>query len=289
MIHSQSALSGGPFLRVNCSAIPPELIDSQLFGHERGVFTGAVEARQGWFERADGGTLLLDEVGELPLAAQVRLLRILQDGWMERVGGHEPVHVECTYRRGNTPGPSGHGSRRSVPGGPLVPYCRISSPSATSAPAPGGHSGVGEALCRPRGNTVRATVCSVDTGGHPPANVLSVAGEHSRIGCGHRIAEQSWATANDWKWRKRLGATVKPAVVSPVAVASSNGAPRADGVLSLDEAMRRRIERVLAVTHGRIEGRRGTAALLKINPHTLRARMRKLGIDWAKYRVEEEA
>ena len=93
MIHSQSALSGGPFLRVNCGAIPPELIDSQLFGHERGAFTGAVEARQGWFERADGGTLLLDEVGELPLAAQVRLLRILQDGWMERVGGHEPVHV----------------------------------------------------------------------------------------------------------------------------------------------------------------------------------------------------
>ena len=93
MIHSQSPRADGPFLRVNCGAIPPELIDSQLFGHERGAFTGAVESRQGWFERADGGTLLLDEIGELPLAAQVRLLRILQDGWMDRVGGHDAMHV----------------------------------------------------------------------------------------------------------------------------------------------------------------------------------------------------
>ena len=94
MLHTQSPRSSGPFLRVNCGAIPADLIDSQLFGHERRAFHRvAVEARQGWFERADGGTLLLDEVGELPLAAQVRLLRILQDGWMERVGGHEPVHV----------------------------------------------------------------------------------------------------------------------------------------------------------------------------------------------------
>ena len=94
VIHAQSERRDGPFLRVNCGAIPMELIDSQLFGHEKGSFTGAVETRQGWFERADGGTLLLDEVGELPLAAQVRLLRILQDGWLERVGGHQAIHVD---------------------------------------------------------------------------------------------------------------------------------------------------------------------------------------------------
>ena len=94
VIHSHSARAGHAFLRVNCGAIPPELIDSELFGHERGAFTGATETRPGWFERADGGTLLLDEVGELPLAAQVRLLRILQDGWLERVGGRQPIHVD---------------------------------------------------------------------------------------------------------------------------------------------------------------------------------------------------
>src|SRR5690606_16288372 len=68
---------------------PPELIDSELFGHERGSFTGAVAERKGWFERADGGTLFLDEVAELPPAAQVRLLRVLQDGSYERVGAQE--------------------------------------------------------------------------------------------------------------------------------------------------------------------------------------------------------
>ncbi len=94
LIHNRSKRQAGPFIRVNCGAIPSELIDSQLFGHERGAFTGAVESRQGWFERADGGTLLLDELGELPLAAQVRLLRILQDGWLERVGGHKPINVD---------------------------------------------------------------------------------------------------------------------------------------------------------------------------------------------------
>ena len=93
-IHNRSPRAQGPFIRVNCGAIPHELIDSQLFGHEKGAFTGAVETRKGWFERADGGTLLLDELGELPLAAQVRLLRILQDGWLDRVGGQRPISVD---------------------------------------------------------------------------------------------------------------------------------------------------------------------------------------------------
>jgi transcriptional regulator with GAF, ATPase, and Fis domain len=93
-IHTRSARSTGPFLRVNCGAIPPELIDSQLFGHERGSFTGASDQRKGWFERAEGGTLFLDEIGELPLAAQVRLLRVLQEKTIERVGGQETIHVD---------------------------------------------------------------------------------------------------------------------------------------------------------------------------------------------------
>ena len=92
-IHTHSSHRAGPFIRVNCGAIPTELIDSELFGHERGSFTGASTRRQGWFERADGGTLFMDEIGELPLAAQVRLLRVLQDGLVQRVGGERPVPV----------------------------------------------------------------------------------------------------------------------------------------------------------------------------------------------------
>jgi transcriptional regulator with GAF, ATPase, and Fis domain len=93
-IHSRSKRGSGPFIRVNCGAIPPELIDSHLFGHEKGSFTGAAEQRKGWFERADGGTLFLDEIGELPLPAQVRLLRVMQDHQVERVGGQQTVHVD---------------------------------------------------------------------------------------------------------------------------------------------------------------------------------------------------
>jgi len=92
--HRRSRRSAGPFLRVNCGAIPPELADSELFGHERGSFTGASAQRKGWFERADGGTLFLDEVGELSPAVQVRLLRILQDGTFQRVGGQRQLRVD---------------------------------------------------------------------------------------------------------------------------------------------------------------------------------------------------
>src|SRR4051812_31963992 len=94
MIHARSRRSRGPMIRVNCGAIPPELVDSELFGHERGSFTGATATRLGWFERADGGTLFLDEIAELPLAAQVRLLRVLQDGALERVGSGRSLHVD---------------------------------------------------------------------------------------------------------------------------------------------------------------------------------------------------
>src|SRR4029450_3178364 len=84
-IHEDSTFRNGPFRRVNCGAIPSELIDSELFGHEPGAFTGAVSRRKGWFEQANGGTLFLDEVGELSLPAQVRLLRVLQDGEVVRL------------------------------------------------------------------------------------------------------------------------------------------------------------------------------------------------------------
>src|SRR4051812_42743232 len=92
-IHEHSRFRTGPFRRVNCGAIAPDLIDSELFGHEQGAFTGAISRRKGWFEQADGGTLFLDEVGELSLPAQVRLLRVLQDGDVVRVGAEAPVHV----------------------------------------------------------------------------------------------------------------------------------------------------------------------------------------------------
>jgi formate hydrogenlyase transcriptional activator len=92
-IHKGSSRSARPFIRVNCAAIPPSLIASELFGHEKGAFTGAMQRRLGRFELADGGTIFLDEVGELPMDTQVALLRVLQEREFERVGGSQTVSV----------------------------------------------------------------------------------------------------------------------------------------------------------------------------------------------------
>jgi two-component system nitrogen regulation response regulator NtrX len=92
-IHEASPFAGGPFVKVNCAAIPTELIESELFGHEKGAFTGAAAARRGKFELADGGTLFLDEVGDLHAASQAKLLRVLQEGEFHRVGGERPIRV----------------------------------------------------------------------------------------------------------------------------------------------------------------------------------------------------
>ncbi len=93
-VHRLSERNTAPFIKVNCGAIPPDLIDSELFGHEKGSFTGAVDKKRGRFERAHTGTILLDEVGELTLEAQVRLLRILQNKEIERVGGTKTIAVD---------------------------------------------------------------------------------------------------------------------------------------------------------------------------------------------------
>ncbi len=93
-VHERSPRRARAFVKVSCAAIAPTLIESELFGHEKGAFTGAAARRIGRFELADGGTLLLDEVGELPLEAQTKLLRVLQEQELERVGGHQPVRVD---------------------------------------------------------------------------------------------------------------------------------------------------------------------------------------------------
>lgn len=93
-IHRESGRSDRPLIKVNCAAIPHNLIESELFGHEKGAFTGALKMRKGVFERADGGTLFLDEIGELGLEVQAKLLRALQNGEIQRVGGDKIIHVD---------------------------------------------------------------------------------------------------------------------------------------------------------------------------------------------------
>jgi PAS domain S-box-containing protein len=94
LIHATSLRSTMPFIKVNCGALPAELIEDDLFGHEKGAFTGAIQSRMGRFEKANGGTIFLDEIGELPVVLQPKLLRVLQSGEFERVGGHQTIKVD---------------------------------------------------------------------------------------------------------------------------------------------------------------------------------------------------
>jgi hydrogenase-4 transcriptional activator len=285
-IHKRSRRAAGPVVRVNCGAIPPGLIDSELFGHERGSFTGATSVRKGWFERADGGTLFLDEVGELPLDAQVRLLRILQDGTFERVGGQKPLRVDvrivaATHR--DLHAMVGEGTFRedlwyriSVFPIDLPPLRdRIEDIPALAAhfAARAGKRLGGRPL------TVSADDIELLTAYPWPGNVRELAAVIERaaiLGNGRSLAV-----------REALG----PVAPRPGRMSAKEWSARAQTMIAvnesmtLDAAMRAHIIQALRVTQGRIEGPFGAAARLGINPHTLRARMRKLGVNWAVFRT----
>jgi transcriptional regulator with GAF, ATPase, and Fis domain len=271
-------------VRVNCGAIPPELVDSQLFGHERGAFTGATERRQGWFERADGGTLLLDEIGELPLAAQVRLLRVLQDGALERVGGHETLHVDCrviaaTHR--DLPAMVQQGRFREDLWYRLSVFPIVLPPlreRLEDLPELVRHF-VHRAAVRyvlPEVPVSEADLRLLRSYAWP-GNIRELAAVVDRaaiLGNGKRLDFEAALGPQGY-------APAGPSRVHP----RSPGEPEAPNLPTLGEAMRRHIERALEAAGGRIEGGRGAAALLGINPHTLRSRMRKLGLDWARFRA----
>lgn len=286
LIHMRSPRASGPFLRVNCGAIPMELIDSHLFGHEKGAFTGAVESRPGWFERADGGTLLLDEMGELPPAAQVRLLRILQDGWLERVGGQGPIHVDvrvvaATHRDLAAMVADG-GFRADLWYRIAVFPIRLPPlrERTEDIPALARHFARKAAVrfvlpeVLPTPEDVRL-LC-----GYPwPGNIRELAAVIDRaaiLGDGRRLEV---AAALGIGAGASAGATAPPR-----RAALSAESPQ---LLPLDDVIREHMEAALGACHGRIEGPRGAAAILRVNPHTLRARMRKLKIDWTRFRTAD--
>jgi hydrogenase-4 transcriptional activator len=295
-IHQRSQRASGPFVRVNCGAIPSELIDSQLFGHEKGSFTGAMEQHQGWFERADGGTLFLDEIGELPLAAQVRLLRVLQDHQIERVGGKNTIHVDvrivaATHRdlsnmvrersfredlwyRINVfpiflprlrdrvedlPTLVKHFAQRAADrfGLPMVSPAPEDLLALANYPWPGNVRELGAVI--DRAVILGRGVC------------LDVAGA---LG----LSRQSQPEYDS-------GPTFYEVVPESSSPLRSREVSAADApIVDLNEAMRQHIKKALTACRGRIEGELGAAKMLGINPYTLRARMRKLQIDWDSFR-----
>ena len=145
-IHALSRRRAAPFVEVNCAAIPEELIESELFGHVRGAFTGAVADRRGKFEVADGGTIFLDEIGDMSLKTQAKVLRVLQEQVMEPVGGIDAHQGRRARARRDQQGSAGGDPRRPVPRGPLLPPERHPDLRAAAARAAGRHPAAGRPL-----------------------------------------------------------------------------------------------------------------------------------------------
>jgi hydrogenase-4 transcriptional activator len=305
-IHQRSLRRAMPFIRVNCGAIPSELIDSQLFGHERGSFTGASDQRKGWFERANGGTLFLDEIGELPLAAQVRLLRVLQELQIERVGGEKPIPVDVRIvaathrdlatmvhqrtfredlwyrvnmfpillprlceRENDIPALARHFAKRAAHRFGLTPVelgstelrlliqyrwpgniRELQAVIDRAVILGGGHridvtTSLGNAFIQPRPSQVESTEPTF-----------------------YEVVPESNST-----WRPE----------SPTAGRDANRT-NVEIVGTLDEAIVQCIERALLTSNGQVEGLKGAARVLGINPHTLRGKMRKYHIERERFK-----
>ena len=306
-IHTRSPRASKPFLRVNCGAIPPELIDSQLFGHERGSFTGASDQRKGWFERADGGTLFLDEIGELPLAAQVRLLRVLQEHHIERVGGQETIHVDvrivaATHRDLAT---MVHEKTFREDLWYRINMFPILLPRLCERlediPALAKHF-VRKAAASFGFPYVELSIGDIDRllEYDWPGNIRELQAVIDRAVILGRGVKLDIATALGIGLTQRFTPAVPESdeptfyevipetPASRLAVTASPTISASDTrVDSLNEAIRRHIERALILAKGQIEGKRGAAQVLNINPHTLRAKMRKLSIRWSDYRDDD--
>ena len=276
-LHERSRRARSPLVRVNCGAVPPGLVDSELFGHEHGGFTGGSAVRQGWFERADGGTLFLDEISELSLEAQAGLLRILQGGTFERVGGQRPLSADvriigATHRdlrdmvaRGTFREDLWH--RISVFPIHLPPLRE----RREDIPRLAAHFAA-RAATRLVGVPLTPTLEDLDLllAYDWPGNVRELAAVIERaaiLGAGRTL-----------RIAAALGPAAARAAVSTTATDSPTLPEEATALETIDAAMRRHIEMALQATGGRIEGPHGAARQLEINPHTLRARMKKLGI-----------
>jgi len=281
VIHRLSSRSSGPFVALNCSAMPPSLAESELFGHEKGSFTGAQALRRGRFEMADGGTLFLDEIGDLPLEIQPKLLRVLQEGRFERVGGETPITVDvrivaATHMDLGAAVETGTFRedlfyRIAVFPVRLPPLRERAEDAILIAE-------IFAAKLRSRQGW-EGLAFSVEALDHIakrrwPGNVRELRNAVERAAILARggtigIAE---LCAGDW-------AKGHP-VPCPAAASGSCG----DGLASLpatslEEAEKRHIAAALARSGGKIYGKDGAAAALALKPSTLQSRMKRLGLD----------
>jgi len=280
-IHYASPRKDGPFIKVNCGSIPETLIDSELFGHEKGSFTGAIAEQRGRFERADGGTIFLDEIGELPQQAQVRLLRVLQTREIERVGGNKPIKIDirviaATHR--NLENMVSENRFREDLWFRLNVFPIVIPPlrqRKEDIPSLARHfvaqKSIELGISNPPVIAPGALQYLMDYDW--PGNVRELENLIERELIRHRGGVEGYITFDSLLPVQRQ---------SPTAAQQKN--PDILAILSLDDVNAIHISKVLKMTKGKIHGPGGAAELLGINANTLRGRMDRLGIKYGRRR-----
>ena len=278
-IHNMSKRKEGPFIKVNCGAIPESLIDSELFGHEKGAFTSAVAKRSGYFERAHGGTIFLDEIGELSLQAQTRMLRVLQEKEIERVGGKGTVKLDvriiaATHRDLEAMVSNGV-FREDLFFRLQVFPISIPSVSARKGDIPMLVQYFIKKKTKEMGLrkqfTLTPDAMEQMVAYEWPGNVREIENAVERaliLALGENLSFEDFLMPH-----------IKLPIYNPgISI-------RED--LMLDDLIAIHIKRTLDKVNGRIEGKGGAADLLGINPGTLRHKMRRLGIPFGKIKLKK--
>jgi len=270
-IHMASPRRAGPMIRLQCGAVPETLLDSELFGHEKGAFTGASERKRGRFERADGGTLFLDEIGELTPDAQVKLLRVLQEKHFERIGGSRTITVDvrviaATHRDLEQMVREGRFRedlwyRLNVL--PIrIPPLRLRRDDIPSL--------VQYFVERKAREMNLAATPRID---HNALNRLSAYGWPGNVRELQNVVERGLILS---RGSRLVIPKLQPAPAIPPARTATGTSP--DTVRTMDEAIADHIRLALEHTNGQVAGPGGAAELLRMNPSTLRFRMKKLEI-----------
>lgn len=273
-IHNSSRRSGGPFIKVNCGAIPDTLMDSELFGHEKGAFTGALYLKRGRFERAHKGTIFLDEIGELSPEAQVRLLRVLQEKEIERVGGSQTIKVDIRVIAATH-----HNLEELLLKGRLREdlYFRLKVFPIFIPPLRnrmGDIPALVHHFMKKKSNemgfsaipTLAPSALDQLMSYNWPGNVREI----------ENAVERALILNKD-----------KPLTFSDIQFFTTRDMARYplnydEKTLKLDKVISQHIDKVLELTGGRVQGEKGAARLLGLKPNTLRYRMTKLGIPFGR-------
>ena len=283
LVHEKSARRERPLVKVNCSTLPADLIESELFGHERGAFTGAVARQVGRFELADGGTIFLDEVGELPLKLQVKLLRVLQEGEFERLGGSKTIKVDVRVIAATNRNLSEAAQRGRFR---VDLYYRLNVYPIEVAPLRERRSDVGllarvflaesERRLGKRFGKISEEVVEALAAYSWPGNVRELENVIARAAV---ISRPPFLQLPErWNLALPIADTFPRSSNGVGAVLPPASAVNNEQLLTLEQFKRTRILEVLHQTNWRIDGPGGAAIILGLHPNTLRSQLHKLGI-----------